>query len=65
MPFVDSNCITHHYACDCREHKFKMIQIQNAALIECLKDVTPRLTGQDYMDAKLILKSVEDSEVNL
>jgi len=27
-------CVTHHFACDCREAKFKEIEQENAALRE-------------------------------
>lgn len=32
------NCVTHHYACDCREDKFKKIETQNDKLMEFVKD---------------------------
>ena len=32
-------CVTHHYACDCREAMFKQMCIKNARLEELLKIV--------------------------
>ena len=29
---MSKECTTHHYACDCREEKFKQIEQENAAL---------------------------------
>lgn len=30
------NCVTHHFACDCREEKFKQLEQENAALRDAL-----------------------------
>ena len=27
-----TECTTHHHACDCREEKFKQLELENAAL---------------------------------
>jgi hypothetical protein len=27
-----TECTTHHFACDCREEKFKQLELENAAL---------------------------------
>jgi hypothetical protein len=32
MPNVERECVTHHYACDCREAKFKRMEAENAEL---------------------------------
>ena len=29
-----TECTTHHHACDCREEKFKQLELENAALRE-------------------------------
>jgi rubrerythrin len=31
MPNVDRECVTHHYACDCREARFKLMEAELAA----------------------------------
>jgi hypothetical protein len=39
MPNVERGCVTHHYACDCREAKFSRMEAENAKLrreVECL-----------------------------
>ena len=33
---MSKECITHHFACDCREEKFKELELENAALREAL-----------------------------
>lgn len=32
LPFNNRECVTHHYACDCREEKFKQLERENAEL---------------------------------
>ena len=32
-------CITHHYACDCREAKFAQIEAENKKLREALEEM--------------------------
>ena len=29
---MSKNCVTHHFACDCREQKFAELEAENAAL---------------------------------
>lgn len=29
---MSKECVTHHFACDCREEKFKQLEQENAAL---------------------------------
>jgi len=31
---MSNQCVTHHFACDCREAKFKELEQENAALRE-------------------------------
>jgi len=31
------NCVTHHFACDCREDKFKKLEEENKKLREALE----------------------------
>ena len=33
---MSKECVTHHFACDCREEKFKQIEQENAALNHAL-----------------------------
>ena len=33
-------CITHHYACDCREAKFAHLEAENKVLREAMDDYT-------------------------
>ena len=34
---MSKECTTHHFACDCREEKFKQLERENAALREELE----------------------------
>ena len=33
----DGECVTHHYACDCREERFRIMEKNNAALMKVLE----------------------------
>ena len=35
---MSKECVTHHFACDCREAKFKELEQENAALRKMLSD---------------------------
>ena len=35
----DRQCVTHHYACDCREEKFKKLEAENKRLREALNQM--------------------------
>jgi predicted nuclease with TOPRIM domain len=34
MSGVDRECVTHHYACDCRERRFEQLEKDNCKLAE-------------------------------
>jgi hypothetical protein len=36
---MSKECTTHHFACDCREEKFKELERENAALRAALEDI--------------------------
>ena len=40
---MSKQCVTHHFACDCREQKFKELKRENAALLEAAESVYDRL----------------------
>ena len=46
---MSKQCVTHHFACDCREAKFKELERENAALRETLvnADELERYSGSD------------------
>ena len=46
---MSKECTTHHFACDCREEKFKQLEQENAALREALvnADELERYTGSN------------------
>jgi hypothetical protein len=45
MPNVDRECITHHYACDCREEKFRKLESENNRMKELLCEVLPFMSN--------------------
>ena len=48
---MSKECTTHHFACDCREEKFKELECENAALkIKCNK---LRLALEDIEEASV------------
>ena len=40
---MSKECTTHHFACECREEKFKQLEQENAALREQLQWTTRRI----------------------
>ena len=42
---MSKQCVTHHFACDCREEKFKELERENAALREDKERLDWLLTG--------------------
>ncbi len=46
-------CVTHHYACDCREARFAQIEQENASLRAELQDVEAKLAETEQNNAKL------------
>jgi hypothetical protein len=46
---MSKECTTHHFACDCREEKFKQLEQENAALRKMLSDADEleRYSGSD------------------
>ena len=47
---MSKQCITHHYACDCREEEFAKMEQDNKRLREALEYAQKRLAkqGQEY-----------------
>ena len=46
-----SNCITHHYACDCREAKFAELERENAGLKTQIRELIATMEEEGEMDA--------------
>ncbi|NBW08453.1 MAG: hypothetical protein EBR82_10530 [Caulobacteraceae bacterium] len=46
-----SNCITHHYACDCREAKFAELERENAGLKVQIRELIATMEEEGEMDA--------------
>jgi len=46
---MSKECTTHHFACECREEKFKQLEQENAALRKALAeaDELERYSGSD------------------
>ena len=46
---MSKECTTHHFACDCREAKFRKLERENAALRKMLSDADEleRYTGSN------------------
>jgi predicted nuclease with TOPRIM domain len=50
---VSKQCTTHHFACDCREEKFKELKRENAALRELAARMATEMREVDHEFASL------------
>ena len=57
---MSKQCVTHHFACDCREAKFKQLEQENAALrgllqdsLEWLDDYGMRMSGTSNLVGRI------------
>lgn len=48
---MSKQCVTHHFACDCREEKFKQLEQENAALRTYKANTTIRITALEKENA--------------
>jgi len=49
---MSKQCVTHHFACDCREQKFKGLERENAALREALGSLCTKIADAAKSDCR-------------
>lgn len=55
-------CVTHHYACDCREAHFAELERENAALREIIADaLDASVDARTYPDGPNLPKDIRDA----
>ena len=50
---MSKQCTTHHFACDCREEKFKEMERENAALRDLASRMATEMREVDHEFASL------------